>query len=111
MFHQKKDKSKFYVKKFFTELVNENDRFFLEEKFFNFEHIALDLKSIVDIFYGVRCDVVHEGKYWEFRFCDQKNNVAMLNLNPDITVYMSLSELREIIGRACVFAIQQTKKI
>lgn len=109
--YKKGSKSKHFVRKFFKELVCKNDQLILESNFFDHDNIALDLMSIVDIFYKIRCDVVHEGKYWEFHFFDKINNTVMLNIDPDITIHMSISELREIIGRACVFAIQQTKKI
>lgn len=107
LFHNVKDEgqSKAFVRKFFAEFVVGGDRSVLENSFFTYEAIALDLQAVVDSLYSVRCDVVHEGRYWEFRFHDG-GSTAAINIDPDVTVHITLSQFRAIVLRACVRAVQ-----
>ena len=97
--------SRAYVRRFFEELVSLDDRQLLERSFATHAGRAISLRKIVDILYDVRCDVVHEGKYWGFQFHD--GQTAMLNIDPDVNVSIQLSELRNIAVRGCIAAISQ----
>ena len=63
----------------------------------------MELHEVVDILYSVRCDVVHEGQYWDFNFC---NGTPVFNTNPDVIVSISLADFRAIVARACIIAIK-----
>ena len=105
IFHNFKDegKSKYFVRKFFDEFVGD-DRAILESSFFTHEAIALNLQAVADSLYSVRCDVVHEGLYWGFHFHD--GDTPMVNIDPDVTAHITLSQFRDIVVRACLRAIQ-----
>ncbi len=64
----------------------------------------LNIEEVADLLYDVRCDVVHEGMYWGFFF--RYENITMLNINPKVTVKIGLSDLRDIVVRGCINAIQ-----
>lgn len=95
--------SKAYVRKFFEQFVVEEDYDVLERSFTTYERTPLYLRAVVDALYAVRCDVVHEGKYWGFQFHDGKT--PMLNGDPDVIVSITLHELRDIVVRGCIRAI------
>jgi len=95
--------SRAYVRKFFEQFVVDRDRHVLEVSFTTYERKPLDLRTIVDALYAVRCDVVHEGKYWGFQFHDGKT--PMLNGDPDVIVSITLREFRDIVARGCIRAI------
>ena len=97
-------KSKEYVRRFFSEFIVDNDRTVLENSFFRLDGTQFNIKSVVDCLYSVRCDVVHEGRYWGFHFHD--GQTLMINMSPDVTVHITFSEFRAIVIRGCVYAIQ-----
>ncbi|MCX7084138.1 MAG: HEPN domain-containing protein [Methylococcales bacterium] len=97
--------SKEYVIKFFTDFINPENKIRLEQGFSDIEHRKLNSKSIAERLYKIRCDIVHEGKYWDFNFLDSTDNTSMINLNQEIIAHLSQSEFRKIIGQACVDAI------
>jgi hypothetical protein len=55
--------------------------------------------------YKVRCDVAHEGNYWEFAFSDGK--MDMVNARQSVEVRMTYSEFRDVVVRAAVSAIER----
>ncbi len=101
-------KSKYFVRKFFKEFVVEEDKNILLNGFANISRSPFELCSVVDVLYSVRCDVVHEGKYWEFHFRVETDTTHMINLDPDVVVSITLNQLRNIIARACIYAIQKS---
>lgn len=93
--------SKAYVRRFFDDFVVGPDRQTLSSAFADLRgHLRrpLPLEKAVDLLYKVRCDVVHEGKWWGFAF-------HMVNALPDVEVRIGLLKLREIIVRGCIRAI------
>ena len=98
-------KSRSFVRRFFNEFVNDEDRGLIEGKIVDENSEALDLQKVVDTLYSVRCDVVHEGFYWCFDFHD--GNTPMITGDPHITVHLKLSTLRYVIVRASINAISQ----
>ncbi len=95
--------SKKYVRKFFQEFTSEKDKATLENGFKRHNSRNLTIDEIASDLYTVRCDVVHEGKYWEFQF--KSKETPMLNLDPDVNVYMSYEEFRAVVVRNCIGAI------
>ena len=63
--------SKRYVRKFFEEMMPENCRNFLQNNLTDL-HQPPNLRYSVDFLYAVRCDVAHEGLYYNFHFKDRE---------------------------------------
>jgi hypothetical protein len=91
------------VRTFFEACVPPGDRDLLTRSFSNHDLQPLGLRAVVDALYDVRCDVVHEGRYWGFNFADRES--AMLNVEPDVIVSIQLPALRDIIVGGCINAI------
>lgn len=99
--------SKRYVKRFFAEFITEAAKDKLGKSFVDngsMPMTALGIERAVDLLYSVRCDVVHEGKYWGFSF--QNRQLPMVNVDPYVNVYITIGELRDIIVKGCITAIE-----
>jgi len=104
--------SKKYVKKFFSKYLSEPDKEKLQRNFNDNKSMALDaydFEKVIDLLYDVRCDVVHEGKMWDFNF-SHNDHIPVVNADPDVTVHLTLAELRDIIVRGCITAIKEKLK-
>ena len=100
-------KSKFYVKKFFNDFISDVDKATLEKSFIDHDDDwlrPLSYEKVVDMLYKIRCDVVHEGNYTDFTFYD--GSVELLNFDPNVVAHLTLDDLREIIIRGCIHAVQ-----
>lgn len=103
--------SKKYVRRFFNQFLSQSDKDRLGTTFIDHTltpMVALDLEKAIDLLYDLRCDVVHEGKYWAFSFHDGRT--PMVNVDPDVNVYLTLIELRNIVVRGCIAAIKDQLK-
>ncbi len=97
--------SKRYVRQFFERFLSAAEKEQLRLGFTKFGMKLFETsQDVVDMLYGVRCDVVHEGQYWGFHFSD--NGTAMLNSNPDVIANISLADFRGIIVKGCIRAIE-----
>ena len=96
--------SRAYVRKFFNEYILGTDKNKLEAGFVDIDLHPLSLQNIIDTLYNVRCDVIHEGKYWNFSFYHGKT--PYLTGDPPIIVKIQFSEFRDIVVRGCIKAIQ-----
>lgn len=107
LFHDvdEEGKSRAFVRRFFEEFVVGEDRDILEAAIVTGDLKPLVFQSVVDLFYSVRCDVVHEGEYWGFQFHD--GDCPMLTGDPPVIVKIPLVYLRDIIVRGCIQAVQQ----
>lgn len=94
--------SKHYVKKFFEVFASDEDKTRLEAGFTTHEMQPMKVNQIVESLYSIRCDVVHEGKYWGFHF---KEDIPMQNLDYEVNAFMSFDDLRDIVVRASINAI------
>lgn len=98
-------KSRAYVQRFFRLLVSQTDQNILTCGIIHRSpRRMLNIKEVADLLYDIRCDVIHEGMYWGFFF--RYENITMLNINPKVTVKIGLSDLRYIVVRGCINAIQ-----
>ena len=102
--------SRAFVQRFFAEHVSAADKQILTDHFQCSRSDTTELDAVVDLLYDVRCDVVHEGRYWGFSF--PTDACPVLNLHPHhdkgqapISVSLPLSELRGIIVRGCIAAV------
>ena len=98
--------SRAYVKKYFEEICTGEHKQKLQKAFTRVPITGADwtLENTIDFLYDVRCDVVHEGKYFEMTLKDHK--VSMLTSWKDemITAHITLEELRQIILEGAVNA-------
>jgi hypothetical protein len=98
--------SKKFVRRFFNQFLSRQDKDRLGSTFIDYTTtpmVALDLDKVIDLLYDLRCDVVHEGKYWAFSFHD--GQIPMVNVDPDVNVYLTLIELKGMVVRGCIVAI------
>jgi hypothetical protein len=104
----KEGKSRAYVRRFFNVLVSQNDQNILTCGFINRRpKRMLDIEEVADVLYDIRCDVVHEGMYWRFSF--RYADMSMMNMHPPVIVHIGISDLRDIVIRGCIYAIQSYK--
>jgi hypothetical protein len=95
--------SRMYTRRFFEELLPEKHRESLRRGFSRIDCYPFTVRKIVDLLYDVRCDVVHEGRYWGFQFHDGRT--PMLNTDPDAIVNIRFHDLRSIVILGCIEAI------
>lgn len=90
--------SKKYVRRFFEEICIEKHHNKLSLAFIE-NGKYLSLAEAIDYLYKIRCDVVHEGKYYEVNFNDDKrhNSVIATVYNTKLRVYISHKDIRQII--------------
>jgi hypothetical protein len=95
--------SRAYVRKFFESFFSEKQQETLRFGVTKWDRTPHTLREAIDVLYGVRCDVVHEGRYWGFHFSD--GNSAMMNGEPDVIVNMRLCDLRDLVVLGCINAV------
>ncbi len=64
----------------------------------------LSLTEAVDLLYKIRCEVVHEGRFWQFPF--QTDMALSLVERPEITVYLRYTELKAAVSLGVIAAAQ-----
>jgi hypothetical protein len=99
--------SRKYVHKFFTDFLSDNDEQGLGAGFRDNSASAhllptLGLNKAVDMLYEIRCDAVHEGKFWSFAFHD--GTMSMVNTDPDVIAEITFDSLRDIVVRGSINA-------
>jgi hypothetical protein len=97
-------KSRAYVLNFFKWFLSADQQQQLCDGITKHDHYPLSLREAVGALYNVRCDVVHEGKYWGFHF--RRGDDPILNYEPDVIVSLTLAELRRLVVMGCITAIQ-----
>jgi hypothetical protein len=95
--------SKKHVRIFFDKFTSNEDKGILESGFKRHDHSNLTIDEVASDLYAIRCDVVHEGKYWGFQF--KSHGMPMLNLGPDVNVHITYEEFKAVIARNCINAI------
>lgn len=107
MFHgfEGEGQSRAYVRRFFEEFVGDEDQEAICIGITNWEREPLTLVDAVHSLYEVRCDIVHEGRYWGFHF--NNRNSPMMNGEPNVIVNITLQEFRNIVVRGAIQAIQR----
>jgi hypothetical protein len=96
--------SRTYVRNFFRWFLSPEQQQQLSTAITKHDHDPLSLHQAVDALYHVRCDVVHEGKCWDSPF--RVGEYPCLNCGPDVTVSLTLRELRQLVVMGCIRAIQ-----
>lgn len=100
--------SKLYVKRFFNEFCTPEDKSAIRG---GIERIGQksSLDNLVSALYDVRCDVVHEGTYWDFEFASPECPSVLTGSQSDqfLRVKMQYEEFRDIVARGIIVATQQ----
>lgn len=94
--------SRRYVRRFFNTFLSPEDKQALGQKISVTPMNKLGIEGVIDLLYDVRCDVVHEGKYWSFYFL--RPGLSEL-VNPNVKVYLNLDDFRNIVVKGCINAI------
>ncbi len=130
--------SRRYVKKFFDEHVLRDDKQKMEQSFQKMKRqvappVYLKVAEVADLLYDIRCDVVHEGRYWGFSFPDgsrpgerrlspwhpkeKEKHPKEKEKHPKekepasvVGVTISLQEVRDIVVRGCIEAVKKALK-
>lgn len=104
---EEEGQSRAHARRFFERFLTDADKNTLTHGFTHNgpPETPYELGEVIDLMYGIRCDVVHEGKYWGFAFHD--GDTPMLNTEPDVTSYITYGEFRSVIVRSCVRAVQE----
>lgn len=97
--------SRAYVRNFFIWFLDADDQRTLCSGITHHDRRAMSVQEVADALYDVRCDIVHEGKYWGFHF--HNGGTPMLNLEPDVIASMTLADFRALVVRGCIRAIQR----
>jgi len=97
-----------YVKRFFSEFCTPEDKSAIEG---GIEKVGQEssLDDLVSVLYDVRCDVVHEGTYWNFDFASPECPSVLTGSHSDqvLRVKMSYGQFRDIVARGIIVATQQ----
>jgi len=104
--------SRKYVEVFFESFLSAEDKnrlgegfVFISENASPRENLkAIGFKKAVCLLYDIRCDVVHEGNYSSFAFHDGR--MGFVNIDPDVIAEIRLVEIRDMIVRGSISAIQ-----
>ena len=95
--------SRAYVRNFFEWYLEPDEKSLLMASIRHLNGGALSLQQVVDALYDIRCDTVHEGKYWGFHF--QDGETVMLNSDPDLQIGVALRDFRALVVKGCIRAI------
>lgn len=97
--------SRAYVRNFFRWFLSLEQQQRLCAGILRHDQTPLSLQEAVDALYSVRCDVVHEGKYWGFHF--RNGDDPFLNCQPDVVVSLTFFDLRRLVVMGCITAIKR----
>jgi hypothetical protein len=103
-------RSRTYVRRFFAEICSEEHRRQLSIAFSmpRTHQGNMTYDQAVDILYDVRCDVVHEARYFGFHLAEEDDPHPMLTHwgGGDGIAHMTLSQLRRIILEGSILAVK-----
>ena len=104
-FHEE-GKSKEFVKKFFNDFCTVDNKFKLSTSIKK-DDTYLSFEDVIDFFYKIRCDVVHEGNYYKYFFNEgnsDKNIYSNAEL-PNYKINIRIEEIRKIIIESSINAV------
>lgn len=106
---QGEGRSREHVRRFFEEICSERHRTRLATAFHRVAGAYLSCREAIDFLYDVRCDVVHEGRYYSLNLRTPESQFPMMTGRGDngpITD-ISLPELRAIVLEGSVLACRK----
>lgn len=89
--------SKHYVKLFFLEICSNKHQVALSKAFEKDFQKYLTVEEAINLLYDVRCDVVHEGKYYDFDLKSDNDDTPTTTNYDNITAHITTTQLRQII--------------
>ena len=100
--------SKRYVINFFEKFTSEEEKEFILNNIEICRKNDTTLEDIIKTLYSIRCDVVHEGKYWGFDFANEKHGSILTSGDGTqiLRVTIHYEELRDIIIQSIIRAIE-----
>jgi hypothetical protein len=100
-------RSKEYVKKFFNDFCTNNSKQKLSNSIIK-DSIYLSFEDVIDFFYKIRCDVVHEGNYSKYSFNESDSDeIVYSNAElPNYKINIRIEEIRKIVIESSIFAIR-----
>jgi hypothetical protein len=103
-------KSKEHVRLFFEQICSDEHRAQLASGFrLEGQFGTPSIRAVVDLLYAIRCDVVHEGRYFEFQMQEPGEDPCITGVGDQvITVKMSIHDLRQIVLQGAVRAVRQS---
>ena len=105
-------RSKYHVKRFFNEFCSEADKNDITNRF-QICGVEASFGDLICMLYDIRCDVVHEGKYWGFDFATVKRPSVLTGANGAkvLRIQITYEQFRDIVARGIVLAVQQTIRL
>lgn len=101
--------SKRFVKRFYSEFSCPADQRLLAAGVRDSGDRELGLEGAVEVLYGIRCDVVHEGAFWDLRL--NPGGLPMVHLTGEgvgVAMALSLSDLRAATVRTAISAARRS---
>jgi hypothetical protein len=101
--------SKKHVMVFFGDICSEKHRNLLSRAFSQTRSGFLTWERAVEILYDARCDVVHEGRYFEFNLRPPGSTFPELVALPpwDLEAHISSPDLRQVVLEGVVEGVQR----
>ncbi len=99
--------SRHHVRRFFTEFSSEPDQTILAKGVRDAGDRPVGLAKTVDLLYGVRCDVVHEGRFWEFTLMKPDLPIVHAVNGSHFAIHLTLIDLRAVTIRTSIHAAEQ----
>ena len=108
---EEEGKSKEYVKKFFNDFCTIDNKQKLSTSIKKDDAYLL-FEDVIDFFYKIRCDVVHEGNYYKYSFNESntdENNYSNAEL-PNYKINIRIEEIRKLIIESSINAVRMKVK-
>jgi hypothetical protein len=94
--------SRYRVRLFFEDICSDSHRKVLNQSFQKEDLSWLNVRETIDFLYDVRCDVVHEGQYFNFTLREGSLPMGTPYYNNVITAHISTCDLRSIVLEGAV---------
>lgn len=104
--------SKKYVLTFFTKFTPEELRPMIQNAFKS-SQCFLSINEVAELFYRIRCDLAHEGKYYDFFLKEKDESSPILNsrINPSIVAYITLNDVKKwVLSNSIIAAMKSLKE-
>jgi hypothetical protein len=97
-----------YIHSFFNDFCSDRNKAILNNSVYK-KKVLLNLSDVIDYFYKIRCDIVHEGNYYKYSFKEDTDNNYNSNydLPQEYKVNIRIAELRNIIIETSLTAVEK----
>ena len=100
--------SRKHVRIFFEDICDAKHKSILSKAFSKVEAGYLSIEETIDLLYIIRCDVVHEGRYFSFSLPESVNDYPEITTvgQEAITAHITLNEIRQIVIEGALLGVQ-----